>query len=44
MVDQNTFYTIALIFGAFWVIVEGLAAYLLYKMYKFLKKQIGRKK
>ena len=37
-IDRSTFYLLFLAFGIFWVIVEGLIAFWMYKMYKLLDK------
>ncbi len=43
-VDKDIFYLICLIFGLFWVIVEGLIAYWVYRAYKLLDKHLKAKK
>ncbi len=42
-IDTNTFFLIALIFGIFWVIVEGAMAYFVYKGYRILEKYLSKK-
>lgn len=37
-VDKNIFFIICLVFGLFWVFVEGLIAYFVYKMYKTIER------
>jgi len=39
-VNRDLFYTICLIFGLFWVIIEGLIAYWIYKLYKIVKTKV----
>ncbi len=42
-IDRNTFYIICLLFGLFWVLVEGYIAYLVYKAHKIIKKHLEKK-
>ena len=43
-IDRNLFYLLCLIFGLFWVVIEGLIAYWVYKVYKLLDKYLKVKK
>lgn len=38
-IDRNLFYLVCLIFGLFWVVVEGLIAFWIYKLYKTIKNK-----
>lgn len=41
-INRDLFYTICLLFGIFWVVVEGLIAYWVYKMYKLVDKHLAK--
>ena len=41
-VNRDLFYTVCLIFGLFWVIIEGLIAYWIYKLYKIVKTKVEK--
>ena len=40
--DRDMFYLVCLLFGAFWVIVEGLIAFWVWKMYKMMKVKLEK--
>jgi len=40
-IDQNLFYLLCLLFGLFWVIVEGFIAYWVYRSYRLLDKHLN---
>lgn len=40
--DQKVVYLIAIIFGAFWVVIETLIAYWIYKIYKLTKARFKK--
>jgi len=42
VIDRNIFYLLCLIFGLFWVLVEGWIAYWVYRAYRLLDRTLGK--
>ncbi len=39
---QDEFYVVAIVFGFFWVVIEGLIAFWVYKIYKITKTRLNQ--